>query len=82
MESTILKLKVSTGKTKFKIEFDGELLLVEIKNNPEKGKANKEIIKQLKKFFESDIKMLSGFKSKEKIIEIYSTQNEIISKLN
>ncbi|MFA5764114.1 MAG: DUF167 domain-containing protein [archaeon] len=82
MESTKLKLKVSTGKSKFKVELDGELLLVEIKSTPEKGKANKEIIKELKKFFKSDIKMLSGFKSKEKIIEIYSTQNEIISKLN
>ena len=82
MESTKLKLKVSTGKPTFKVELDGELLLVEIKSTPEKGKANKEIIKELKKFFKSDIKMLSGFKSKEKIIEFYSTKNEIISKLN
>jgi len=82
MKSTKIRLRVSTGKSKFKIEFDGELLLVEIKSIPEKGKANKEIIKQIKNFFKSDVKILSGFKSKEKIIEIYSTKQEIISKLN
>jgi uncharacterized protein len=67
-----LKLKVSTGKPQFKLSFneDEDLLLVEIKSSPEKGKANKEIIKELRKYFKKEIKIVSGFKSKEKIIEI------------
>jgi len=69
---TRLKLKVSTKKPIFKIKLDKkeETLLVEIKSIPEKGKANKEIVKELKKYFKKQIKIVSGLKSKEKIVEI------------
>ena len=69
---TRLKLKVSTKKPIFKIKLDKkkETLLVEIKSIPEKGKANKEIVKELKKYFKKEIKIVSGLKNKEKIVEI------------
>lgn len=79
---TKLKLKVSTGKPKFKIRLKKELLLVEIKNNPERGKANKEILKELKKIFNTNVKLLTGLKNKEKIIEIEDSKEEIFKKLN
>ena len=80
---TILHLKVSTGKKQFQLNWKKEekVLCVEIKSNPDKGKANKEIVKELKKFFESEIKIISGFKSKEKIVEISSSQKEVMNKL-
>jgi uncharacterized protein len=73
-------LKVSTGKPQFKVRFDEDenLLLVEIKSNPEKGKANMEIIKKLKKYFKKEIEIISGFKSKEKIIEFSCSKQELL----
>ena len=41
-----------------------------IKAAPEKGKANKEITKFLSKLFKKQVRIVSGLKSKEKIIEI------------
>jgi len=78
---TILHLKVSTRKKQFRLNWKENVLYVEIKSNPEKGKANKEIVKELKKFFESEIKIISGFKSKEKIVEINSSKTKVMEKL-
>jgi uncharacterized protein len=84
MEKIRLKLKVSTGKPRFKVKFneDEDLLLVEIKSNPEKGKANREIIKELKKYFKKEIEIVSGFKNKEKIVEINSSKKELLEQLS
>jgi hypothetical protein len=63
-------------KVKFHEDFlkaDGENILVGLKSKPEKGEANKELIKKLAEHFDvhsSRIKILSGFKSRNKIVEI------------
>jgi uncharacterized protein (TIGR00251 family) len=41
-----------------------------IKEKPIDGKANEKLIKLLKKYFKKDIEIVSGFKSREKIIEM------------
>ncbi len=44
-----------------------------ISSKPEKGKANKEIIEELATFFKikkSQVKILKGFKSRQKVIQI------------
>ena len=42
-----LTIKVSTGKQRFYIKRENKILLIDVKSNPEKGKANLEIIKEL-----------------------------------
>ena len=76
---TILKLKVSTGKRKFGIiGFDETgLLAISCTQVPEKGKANKEILKELKKFFKADIEIVSGIKSKEKVVRIFKDPSQV-----
>lgn len=83
MEKTVMKLKVSTGKTNVQLKLDEneEVLLIDIKSNPEKGKANKEIIKELKKLFKSEVKILSGLKNKKKVVEICSSKEKIFNKI-
>ena len=81
--NTKLRLKVSTGKKEFLIKWNENdiVLMVETTSNPEKGKANREIIKELKKFFKSETKIISGFKGKEKIVEISSPEDKVKEKL-
>ena len=50
------------------IEKDGGYL-VTIKEKPEKGRANLAIIKLFKKELKKNIKIVSGFKSREKFIK-------------
>ena len=69
---TVINTKISTGKKEFKVEFDKDknIVLIKTTQQPDKNKANKEILKELKKFFNSEVKIVSGLKSKEKKINI------------
>ncbi len=78
-----LKVKISTGKSKFYIKQKDDILLVGVKSNPIDGKANLEIIKELKKIFKREVRIVFGHKSKNKIIEIdFLEKNEINNILN
>lgn len=81
---TILDAKIATGKKEFSIEFDKEKEIILIKSTemPEKNKANREIIKELKRFFKTDIKIVFGLTSKEKKIKIYLPKEEVLERLN
>jgi len=48
-------------------------IIIGLRSKPEKGRANKELIKKIAKYFKvssSNVKIISGFKSRKKIIEI------------
>ena len=64
-----IKVKSSSGKQEV-IEKDGNYL-VNLKSPPENNRANIELIKLLKKYFNvEEIKIKSGFSSRNKIVEI------------
>ena len=68
-----LKIIVNPNSPKNEIKtFDKEKqsLRVNIKAPPEKGKANKEIIKFFKKLLKKEVKIISGLKNKTKILRI------------
>ena len=81
-----LAIKVSTGKNKFHIKQEKEQILVDVKSNPESGKANLEIIKEFKKLFKKEVRIVLGQKNRHKIIEIDFLEkedlNKILNKLN
>ncbi len=80
---TILNAKVLPGKKLFAVEYDKEKdsLIVKITQVPDKGKANKEIVKELKKLFGTDIEIVFGLKSKEKKIKFNLPKESIITLL-
>ncbi|MEK6958478.1 MAG: DUF167 family protein [archaeon] len=80
---TILRLRVLTGKRNFRINWDAanDTILVESTKQPVKGKANIEILKELKKFFKADTRIVSGLTSKEKKVSIGLSKEDILSKL-
>lgn len=65
-----MKIIVKTNCSENKINFDDSrsCYKVEIKAKPVDGKANSEIEKYLSKHFKKKVKIISGFKSKMKII--------------
>ncbi|MCD6398852.1 MAG: YggU family protein [Candidatus Aenigmarchaeota archaeon] len=76
----IVKTKIVPGAKKFKIELkndeNGSYMKIWVKSQPEKGKANKEILKELKKIF-GDVKIVSGMASREKYIKMKHTIKEV-----
>lgn len=56
---------------------------LKIKEIPQKGKANKEIIKQISKLFNIDVGIFKGHKSSQKTLIFYNSNKEdIINKIN
>lgn len=69
----IVIYKVSVTFHKDFIEVNNDEISVGIKSKPQKGEANKELIKKLSKHFnvsQSQVKIKSGEKSRKKLIQI------------
>ncbi len=49
---------------------ENNILKINIKEKAEKGKANKELINFLKKYFKKNIEIVKGTNSKKKIIKL------------
>jgi uncharacterized protein (TIGR00251 family) len=67
-----LKIKLHPASSQEKIEEvekDKEYE-VWIREKPIDGKANEELIKVLKKYFKKQVKIISGFNSRKKIVDI------------
>lgn len=67
------KVIVKTNSDKNKIlEFDNvkQAYKIRLKAKPIEGEANKELIKFLSKELKKNIRIISGFRNKEKIIEL------------
>ncbi len=67
-----MKIIVKTNASKNKVvgyDEERDAYRVEIKARPEKGEANLEIEKFLSKHFGKRVKIVSGFKSKLKVVK-------------
>ena len=55
------------------IEVDGDTITVGIRSKPERGRANRELVDKLAKYFgipASNVRIVAGFTSRKKIVEI------------
>jgi uncharacterized protein (TIGR00251 family) len=68
------KIKVKANAKENKIEFDGNIYRVSIKEKPIEGRANKAVIKLFKKELNINIRIVKGLKSSEKTIELINGQ--------
>ena len=65
-DGVLISIFVKPNSPKFKIELDGGEIVVHATEVPEKGKVNKEIIKEMARFFGVKVELASGATSKEK----------------
>ena len=81
----ILSFKIIANSKEFKFAgLDGEKVRLKVKNPAFKGKANKEIVKELENIFDTEVEIIKGLYSNNKEIKIYKNKElvlEIIRKL-
>jgi len=68
-----MKYKIKVKFHEDFVKIDGSSILIGLKSKPERGEANKELIKKLAEHFNvhsSRVRILSGFKARNKIVEI------------
>lgn len=88
-DKIILNCAIKTNSKNQKVEFYEDQLVIWVKSEPQKGKANKEIIEYLSTLLnisKNSVSIVKGLTSTLKIIQI-STENQnimnsIIKKLN
>ncbi len=64
------EILVKAGKRKKEIEFADGKIVVSVKARAEKGEANMEVVKVLSKHFGKQVRIVSGFTSKRKVIDV------------
>lgn len=83
--NVFVDIEVSPNSNKFQISGFNEWrnrFEIRIKQVPQKGKANKEIVKELSKIFNCDVSISKGEKSSQKTIVCYNVSIEdILDKL-
>ena len=71
-----IDVEVHTGSSKARVErVEGPLFRVYLHSSPEKGKANKELVEAIAGYFgvsRGEVEILSGLRSKRKIVNIVS----------
>jgi uncharacterized protein (TIGR00251 family) len=75
-----VKVKPSSNQNKI-VKMEDGTFKIWLKSAPEKGKANKELQKYLKKITEIPVKIVSGLTSENKKIEFDIEEKEFIIKL-
>lgn len=84
-DGSFIKLKVKPKSGRFKItKLEGDKLYVSLKSQPEKGKANQELISNLARIFGvkgTDILITSGLRSRHKTILVSSKKSADLVKL-
>ena len=65
-EGVILDVHVKPKSEKFRVEVDGDEIVVSCREAPVKGKVNRELLKQFSRLFGRNVTLVSGFASRQK----------------
>ena len=77
-KGVLLSVRVKTGSEMFKFGVFNDRLVIHVKSPPSENKANREIVKEMKKLFGKDVEIVKGYTSREKIILVRDTKIEDI----
>jgi uncharacterized protein len=80
-DGTVISVYVKPNSSKFQIVLDGQEIVVYATEEPEKGKVNKEIIKELARLFGAKVELASGATSKQKQFLVVGAQKSVVSDL-
>ena len=65
-DGAIITIYVKPNSSKFKVELDNREIVVHATEEPEKGKVNKEILKEFSKLLHAKVELASGATSRHK----------------
>ena len=80
-DGVIITIFVKPNSPKFKVELDGNEIIVHSTEEPVKGKVNKEIIKEFTKLLHTKVEIVSGATSKQKKLRIKGVERKEIEHL-
>ncbi len=80
-QGVVLDVHVKPNSKKFRLELDGDELVVSCREAPVKGKVNRELLKQLSRLFNRRVELVSGFSSRQKKLLIRDIEAEEVNRI-
>jgi uncharacterized protein (TIGR00251 family) len=80
-QGVILGVYVKPRSKDFKIMADGDEIVVFCREEPVRGKVNKELIKEFSRLFHRKVELVSGFASKQKRLLIRDAEIKNVQQL-
>ena len=80
-QGVVLDLHVKPRSKEFRVEFDGDEVVVSCREAPVKGKVNRELVKELSRLFNRRVELVSGFSSRRKKILISNIEAEEVNRI-
>ena len=80
-QGVVLDVHVKPKSKKFRVEVDGEEVVVSCREAPVKGKVNKELLKQFSRLFGRKIELVSGFTSRQKRFLVNDINAEDVTRI-
>jgi len=77
----VLDVHVKPNSKKFRVELDGDELVVSCREAPVKGKVNRELVKKLSRLFNRQVELVSGFSSRKKKLLIRDIEAEEVNRI-
>lgn len=68
-----IQVRVTPNSNNDEVSCEGDRFIVKVKEPPREGRANRAVVRLLAKHFgvpQSQVKIISGFKSRDKLIEV------------
>ncbi|MDH5481766.1 MAG: DUF167 domain-containing protein [Candidatus Bathyarchaeota archaeon] len=80
-EGLILEVYVKPSSKEFRLTVEGNEIVVFCREEPTKGRVNKELVKELSKLFHNKIELVSGFSSKQKRLLIRGVEKSELERV-
>jgi len=80
-QGMILEVSVKPRSKEFKIMVERDKIVVFCREEPVKGKVNKELIKELSRLFHRKVELVSGFTSKQKRLLIKAAEKSEVERV-
>ena len=77
-DGTIIEIYVKPNSPKFEVTVEGDEIVVRSTEEPEKGKVNKEILKQLTRVFHTQVELISGATSRQKRFLVRNVEKSVV----
>lgn len=81
-DGLIIEVRVKPNSKRFALTRKDDQLILEVTSPAQEGKANMEIVKGLKRLFGKDVEIVSGLRSRDKVILVRGANlSEVSSRL-
>jgi len=77
----VLDVHVKPNSKNFRVELDGDEVVVSCREAPVKGKVNRELVKKLSRLFNRRVEIVSGFSSRQKKLLIRDIEAEEVNRI-